>query len=112
MGFTIPVQSQKRATSGAVGTKRLSLSGNQQVKQEVRAQILVNPQNPDVPLLVFVLVRKFHYAPMTGIKNGDSEPTLILERTFIGCFRKIDSHSQKFDGFQIVKSLTIQLLNL
>ena len=31
-GFTIAVQSQKRATSGALGTKRLSTSGNQQVK--------------------------------------------------------------------------------
>ena len=29
VGFTIAFQSGKRATSGAVGTKRLSLSGNQ-----------------------------------------------------------------------------------
>ena len=39
IGFTISVQSRKRATSGAMGTKRLSLSGNQQVKKK----ILLNP---------------------------------------------------------------------
>ena len=32
MGFTIAVQSRKRAISGALRTKRLSTSGNQQVK--------------------------------------------------------------------------------
>ena len=32
VGITIAVQSRKRATIGPVGTKRLSLSGNQQVK--------------------------------------------------------------------------------
>ena len=43
VGFTIAVQNRKRATSGAVGTKRLSTSGNQQVNR-----ILFFFSNPDL----------------------------------------------------------------